>query len=383
MYKERSIRILHILGSSLVRGGTETNTISLVNYMRGDFLNVLCFLSERGPVGEDLEQAGFAVYYLPLSNVLSLPIVALRLYRLLRANHFDILHLYGLKANFLGRIVGRLSGHNRILGGLRNKYPSQINKSWILWLDRLTFGCSLGYVSNSKAAVDFLVSHGYDSRKFWVIHNGIDTNVLNKHSEKETIKQEYELPPDVPIITCVANLRPSKGHEYLIRALYELKSEGLGFRALLVGDGPLHGELERLVQKLELEKQVLFLGFKDREDIPEILAITDFLVLSSLWEGLPTAIIEAMAAGCPVVATAVGGSPELIIEGQTGFLVRPRDSRALAQKMRLLLEDPKLCKNMGKAGAERAKEYFSLERMVREYESLYKRFMSKNRPQDR
>jgi len=103
-----------------------------------------------------------------------------------------------------------------------------------------------------------------------------------------------------------------------------------------------------------------------------MLAITDMFVLPSLWEGLPTAIIEAMAAGCPVVATAVAGTPEVVIDGETGFLVNPRDPKALAQKIRLLLQDQALCKKMGEAGAKRAREHFSLERMVQEYEALYK-----------
>jgi len=260
---------------------------------------------------------------------------------------------------------------------LHSKYPSGIKKSWTLWLDRLTFGLSLGYVSNSQAAIDFLAAHGYDRRKFWLIHNWIDIRPFYKRSEveKEAIKQGYDLPLDKPIITCVANLRPPKGHEYLIRAFHELKNEGLDYITLLVGDGPLRRELKELVRELELEEQVRFLGSRDREEIPRILAITDVFVLPSLWEGLPTAIIEAMAAGCPVVATAVGGTPELIIDGETGFLINPRDSTALAQKLKLLLQDRLLRNKMGEAGTKRAKEHFSIERMVQEYESLYKQLV--------
>jgi glycosyltransferase involved in cell wall biosynthesis len=297
---------------------------------------------------------------------------------LLRANRYDILHLYGLKANFLGRILGKLSGHKRILGGLRSKYPSGTKKNWTLWLDRLAFGLSLGYVSNSQAAIDFLVAHGYDSRKFWLIHNGIDITQFYERSEKEkqAIKQEYDVPLDKPIITCVANLRHPKGHEYLIRSLREVKNDGLDSIALLVGDGPLRGELEELVRGLALEEEVYFLGSKAGEEIPTILAITDIFVLPSLVEGLPTAIIEAMAAGCPVVATAVGGTGELIIDGKTGFLVSSQDEKALAEKMELLLRDYELREKMGLAGVKRAKEQFSIDRMVREYEALYSKLIS-------
>jgi len=374
------IKVLHILGSA-ERGGTEANTHDLVTHMASDFLNELCFLSKRGPIGEELKHEGFKVYYLPLANPWTIPRVAFRLYRLLRANRYDILYLSGLKANFLGRLLGRLSGHGKILGGLWSKYPSGIKRNWTLWIDRLTFKLSLGYVSNSQAAIDFLVAHGYDRRKFWLIHNGIDIKPFYRRSdaEKETIKREYELPLNKPIITCVANLRPPKGHEYLIRALHELKNEGPDFLALLVGDGPLRGELEKLVQELELSEQVRLLGSRDREEIPEILAITDIFVLPSLWEGLPTAIIEAMAAGCPVVATNVAGIPEVVVDGKTGFLVPPRDPQALADKIKLLLQDQALRERMGQAGIERVKQHFTIERMVRKYEGLYRKLMEARR----
>jgi len=332
-------RILHVLGSA-DRGGTEANTYALVTRMSRDFQSEIFFLNEPGPIGERLKCEGFQVYYSPLSGLRSVPRTLLSLWRLLRSNRYDILHLYGLKANFLGRILGRLSGYKRIVGGLRSESPSDIKKCWTLWLDRLTFGLSLGYVSNSQAAIDFLSAHGYARRKFWLIHNGIDIQPFYGRSEveKEAIKRKYGLLPGKLIITCVANLRLPKGHKYLIQALHELKDEDADFLALLIGDGPLRGELEELVRELDLEEQICFLGSKDREEIPRILAVTDIFVLPSLWEGLPTAIIEAMAAGCPVVATAVGGTSEVVADGETGLLVPPRDPDALAKGMKLLLQ---------------------------------------------
>jgi glycosyltransferase involved in cell wall biosynthesis len=347
--------------------------------MSAAFRNEFCFLGKREPIGEELERKEFRVYYLPLTSLWNIPMAMLRLYRLLRADRYDILHLYGLKANFLGRVLGSLSEHKRILGGLKSKYPSGTKKNWTLWLDRLTFGLSLGYVSNSQAAIDFLTAHGYDRRKFWLIHNGIDIEPFYERSEaeKDAIKREYELPFNKPIITSVANLRPPKGHEYLIQALHELKRENPDFLTLLVGDGPLRGKLEELVRDLGLKEQVHFLGSRDREDIPEILAITDIFVLPSLWEGLPTAIIEAMAAGCPVVATAVAGTPEVVMDRETGFLVNSRDPEALAQKIAKLLEDPQLRRKMGEAGVKRVEEHFTLEKMAQNYEALYRNLMTR------
>ncbi|MCR4404994.1 MAG: glycosyltransferase [Candidatus Acetothermia bacterium] len=375
------MKILHLLGSAS-RGGTETMTSLLVRHMGPGFENELCFLDRKGPVGEELEHAGLKVHYLPLRSPWALLPVVFRLSGLLRSGGYDILHLYGLKANLLGRLLGRILGQRRVLGGLRSAYPSGRKEQWTLLLDRLTFRLSLGYVSNSQAAIDFLASHGYGRRKFWLIHNGIDTRPFCDRSaeEKGALRQHYALPPDKPIITCVANLRPPKGHEYLIEALRELKERGLEFVALLVGDGPLRERLEESVQSLKLTEQVRFLGSRDHDEIPTILAITDVFVLPSLWEGLPTAIIEAMAAGCPVVGTAVGGMPELVIEGETGFLVPPGDPGALAERLELLLQDPALRNRLGEASADRVREHFSLERMVQQHQALYRALVESENP---
>ena len=374
MDKRNSQRILHVLGSA-DRGGTETMTARLVSNMEPTFRNELCFLGKRGPIGEELEYKGFKVHYLSLTNPWAIPIAILRLYCLLRTNRYDILHLYGLKANFLGRILGRLSGHKKILGGLRSKYPSGIKKSWTLWLDRLTFGLSLGYVSNSQAAIDFLAAHGYDRRKFWLIHNGIDIEPFYERTgaEKEGLRRKYKVPLDTSIVTCVANLRHPKGHVYLIEALPKLREAKEDLLLMLVGEGPLRVVLEELVRRLGLSKNVLFLGSVNRDKIPEVLAITDVFVLPSLMEGLPTAVLEAMAAGCPVVATRVGGTPEAVSDGETGFLVEPRDPTMLAERIGQLLRDKDLRRRMGEAAGKRVEEHFSLDSMIKQYEALYKK----------
>lgn len=373
---DKPIKILHILGSAN-RGGTETNVYNLAKHMTAGFLNEFCFLAYKGPVGEDLEQQGFKVYYLPLSGLWSILTTALRLYHLLRTGRYDILQLYGLRANLLGRILGKLSGSKKILGALRSKYPSKNRQPWTIWVDRLTFALSQGYVSNSRSAIEFLVAQGYPSDKFWLIYNGIDTQPFRQwdQKERETVKAQYSLPFDKTIITCVANLRPPKNQEHLIRVLHKLRNEGIDFITLLVGDGPLRPALEKLVQNLNLTEVVRFLGSQNRDAIIRILAITDIFVLPSLWEGVPTAIMEAMAAFCPVVATAVGGVPELVIEGETGFLVDPYDSQALASRLKQLIRDPELRERMGKAARARLEENFTLDKMVQSYESFYKKLI--------
>ena len=141
----------------------------------------------------------------------------------------------------------------------------------------------------------------------------------------------------------------------------------------LVGDGPLRPAVEKAIVKMGLERKVLFLGIRD--DVPQLLAASDVFVLSSDYEGVPLTVLEAMAAGKPVVATAVGGVPELIEDGETGILVPPRNPEALAQGILRLAKDASLRQRMGKAARERAQERFDISRTAREYEALYLRLL--------
>lgn len=372
--KKDSIKILHVLASA-ERGGTEVSTIRLVQNMHKNYINEFCFIGPKGPIAGSLQNYGFKVYYLPFSNIVMFPFMFVKLYRLIKTERYDVIQLYGLKANFLGRIAGRIAGNKHIIGALRSKYPSGIKKDWIFWVDRITFPLSLGYISNSRAAMNFLIQKGYPKNKFWLIYNGIEIGKFYRCQEQvecNEIKEKYGISQDKFVITCVANLRAVKGHKYLINALHILKTRGFNFEALFVGDGSLYQELKDLSISYNLENSIHFLGRRKQEEVQEILSISDIFVLPSLVEGLPTSIVEAMASKCPVVATDVGGIPEIVKDKKTGFLVPPQDANAIADKIEILLKDSKLSGKMGESGVERVKKNFTIDRMVKSYENLYK-----------
>ena len=374
----KKIKVLHVLNVAQL-GGTELMTYQLAKSMNSErFESEVCFLSSRGPISEYFEKSGIRVTHLELKSLPQKLFAApMRLYHHLRKNRYDILQLYGLRANVLGRIVGRWAGCENIVGGLRSLYPSDSQSVWTLWLDRLTLPLARCYISNSRAAVDFLVSKGYPREKFKVIHNGIELERFQQASDPSFLKDRYGVSHrDCPVITCVANLRAVKGHEYLIRALQELKRAKKEFICLLVGDGVLRGELEQLANDLGLREDLLFLGHQGREQIPGILASTDIFVLPSLWEGMPGAAMEAMAQGVPVVATDIGGTPEVVLDGITGYVVPIKDSAALAQKIGHLLEDAELRKEMGQNGRKRIEEEFSLRKMTEQYEAIYQELVT-------
>ncbi len=341
---------------------------------RNRFDSEICFLYRKGPVSDYYLKKGFKVTHLNF-NYWNLPLVIYKVFKIFKKERYDIIYLCGLKVNLIGRIIGRLTGCKNIIGGLRSIHPCDRINNLFLWLDKITLRFSKCYISNSRAAVTFLVSKGFPEKQFRVIHNGINVNLFgpnldNNHNNHNNQHLKFKInPTKVPIITCVANLRPIKGHVFLIDALEIIREKDENFIAILIGEGKTRKKLEEYVIQKKLESKILFLG--SETNISNILAISDIFVLASLWEGLPASIMEAMASGLPVVATDVGGISEIVVNNGTGLLVPPQNSEATAKAIVTLLSDSCRAKNMGKMGRERIKENFTVEKMVKETEDLY------------
>ncbi len=203
-------------------------------------------------------------------------------------------------------------------------------------------------------------------QKLTVIHNGMEPNVyLNASGSK--VRSELGLKESEILITMVARFVPQKDYETLLQAIRCLQKGD--FKVAFVGGGEREVVVRAKARELNLDN-VIFLG--ERRDVPQILTASDIFVLASNWEGLPRSIIEAMMAGLPVVATKVGGVPELVEDGITGFLVPPKDPEALAQALQKLIDDPELRKRMGQASREKALREFTLDRMLHETERVYR-----------
>jgi glycosyltransferase involved in cell wall biosynthesis len=216
---------------------------------------------------------------------------------------------------------------------------------------------------------------GVSPEKVVTIYNGVDAENFSTSGTRTTgqVLQPFGIPTDVPLVGSVGRFRPQKGYADLLVAMKQVKENAPTARLLLVGDAELQADLEAKAMSLGLDEVVTFAGV--RTDVPEILTALDVFVLASLWEGMPNAILEAMAAGLPVVATAVGGTPEVVVDGVTGLLVPPRDPTALAQAITRLLDDPDLRQRMGRAGRERVLQHFSVEQMVKRTQTLYEQLL--------
>jgi glycosyltransferase involved in cell wall biosynthesis len=218
---------------------------------------------------------------------------------------------------------------------------------------------------------DILVSsYGLPSEKIAVIYNGIEVETAKgPTAARDRLMSEFGISEESLIVSTVGRLAEQKGHIFLLHAMKKLASEHPRVVLLLVGDGPLKGSIEAEIKSRTLSASVRMTGF--REDFRDILAITDIFVFPSLNEGLSYIVLEAMAAGKPVVATDAGGNKELVVDGETGCIIRPKDVEGLHDAIEALIADEKRRKNMGEKGRQRIKESFALEGMIRKTLSLY------------
>lgn len=370
----KPIKILHLI-TELDTGGAQKALARLLAHLdRERFApHVACLYNGDKAVAQEIRALDIPVTDLGMTAKWRMD-AFWRLYHLLRRQRPTILHTWMFHANLPGRVLGRLAGVPLIITSRRNVHIGGQGRErlirWTSGLDDATIAvCETArqaQIEGGKAPPEHVVT----------IHNGIDVNVFDVgHPDAgRQIRRSFEIPSEAPLIGAVGRLHPQKDFSTLLTSLARLRKDIPDIHLLLVGDGPLRDDLESQAQSLGLSTSVTLAGH--RNDIPDILGALDIFVIPSLWEGLPNAILEAMGAGLPVVATRVGGVPEVVVDGETGLLVPPRDPDALAGAILRLLHHPNLRWRMGRVGRNRVMEHFSIEQMVRRTEALYERFLT-------
>jgi glycosyltransferase involved in cell wall biosynthesis len=278
-----------------------------------------------------------------------------------------ILHCHGFKADFYGLLTGRPLKIPLIATSHLWTKSSPV----IRWYERLDGLCLRFFdrvVAVSSPIRDELVRAGVPGKKVTVIPNGLYVDDFS-HNGRGVLRSELGLGEEEIVIGTIARLSPEKGHGHLLRAARAVLQEEPKARFLLVGDGPLRRTLEQEVAAMGLTGSVIFGG--ERTDMPEVYALSDLIVSASLREGFPLSILEALAAGRPVVATRVGGVPEIVQDGVTGILVDPGDEVGLAKAILGVLRDAPRRRALGRAGRKVVEERFSVHRMAREYFEVY------------
>ena len=367
------IRILYVIGTLDV-GGAEGQLVQLATRLdQARFEVAVCCLTSSGPYEADLRAAGIRVHVVGFRGLVmfraphKVTAQLLRLGRVIRAERPDIVHGYLFWAYVLGTLAARAVGVRHVISSRRSLGHFKASKPHYLAIERLANSMTTLVIANSNAvAEDAIRQERLPRHKVVVIHNGIDAA---KYAVTPSAALRAELGEGHPIVTIVANFIHYKGHRDFLAAWPRVLSDCPSAIAVFVGDGPERAECEAWARDHALDRSMRFLG--SRRDVPEILAATDILAHPSLEEGFSNAILEAMAAAVPVVATDVGGNREAVRDGETGLLVEPRRPDLLAAAIVALGRDPARARAMGAAARTLVSDSFSVDTAVRRHEDVY------------
>jgi glycosyltransferase involved in cell wall biosynthesis len=289
--------------------------------------------------------------------------------RALREDGVDIVHCHNYGPLVYGALSARMSAQRGVVYTAHGAKTSARRAT--RRFQRLGLVGPIVFVSEDARRVA-VAAGAVDARGTRVILNGIDVDAYARDAAcRERIRRSLGVPAAAPVAGIVARLTPAKDHVNLFEAFVRVRRSLPDARLVVVGDGELRDDLHRAVRERALDDAVIFTGRRD--DVADVLSAIDVFVLSSATEGLALTLIEAMAAGLPVVATRVGGNTEVVVEGETGRIVPPRDAAALAAALTETLSDAAGAREMGARGRRRAREKFGIAAMTEQYRALYDR----------
>jgi glycosyltransferase involved in cell wall biosynthesis len=370
-------RILHLIRPAA--GGMKNHLFSLLRHCDREMFDpvVAC----PGYMARELTTLNFKAIDLPIRGELS-PLSDLRVVKqlvsILKDEKITILHAHSSKAGLVGRVAAKLAGTPLVLLTAHNSIFYEEWPSWKKFLfafaERALNRYTDRLITVSEALRGELIEReSLDEGKVVTIQNGIETELFETQVERCFTLRNLNLPLSGQVVGMVARLASQKGVTYFLNAAAMLARD-YKVNFVIIGDGPLHRQLKEEALSLGIEDRVVFTG--ERDDVPYLLPAFDVFVLSSLTEGFPLTILEAFAAGCPVVATRVGGIPEIIRDNVNGLLVEPADPAGLAIAVASLLSDPDRAAAMGQAGKALVKEKFTAAVMVRKVEEEYKNLLA-------
>jgi glycosyltransferase involved in cell wall biosynthesis len=321
-----------------------------------------------------MENESVPWFSLDCAHRLSYPIGMLRLARQLRRLRIDVIHTHLFDPSVVGLLGAALAGTAvRVHTRHHSDYHTRIDRSWHVRLDRLCTRLSHAVVAVSEHTADHLrTREAAPPGKVHMVRNGIDFERVHISSVEGVARVRAELaPPDTDLVVVPARLHEEKGHAHLFSALPGLRRRaGRPLKVCLAGRGPAEASYRAQLRRLECDDLVQFLGF--RRDLPDVLAAADLVVLPSVAEAFGLAVAEALYLGCAVVATRVGGLPEIVDDGSDGILVPPADPGALTDAMVSLLADPARRHALGAQGRRKIASGYSFEAMVRGYEAVHR-----------
>jgi L-malate glycosyltransferase len=374
---QRPRRLFFLLDSFMI-GGTETQAVELARRLDpGRYQVTLGCLRREGPLLQRLAGTAVNIVEVSIGRGIDSPsgmLGVLQLACLLRKQRIEILHAHDLWSNLVGMAAAMLARVPVTITSQRDLSHDAWYGTYRRRVLRYFQGRSSMVLTNANAIRDGLIAKdGIPAETVCVIYNGVDLEGFqNARSNRESM---FPGSAGKKLVVMVGNMISSvKGHPVLIAAASEIVQLHPETQFVLVGEGPRRSEFEAQVGAAGLKQNFLFLG--RRSDVPQILACCDIAVLPSLAEGLPNAVLEYLAAGLPVVASALGGNLEVIKDGVSGLLVRSQDPHALGEALDRLLSDDQMASRLAQAGRERVAESFSFEHLVAEMDKLYSRLLA-------
>jgi len=376
-------RVLHVI-TRLDRGGSATNTLLTVAGLAEAFDQTLTYGRNRElpPLATALPER-VAMREVPQLVRELAPAqdagALLALYQMMRRRRVDLVHTHTSKAGILGRVAARLAGVPRIVhtphGHVFHGYAGAAKTRLFVLLERWAARFTDRIVAlTDQEARDHLARGIGRPDQFVTIPSGVDLEPFDKPAgDPIALRASLGLPPGAVIVGSVGRLEPIKGHRYLVEAVGLLTPRFPDLHLVLAGDGALRAELTAQARAAGIGDRVRCLGWRD--DTPAILDALDVFAFPSLNEGMGRALVEAMAAGCPIVASRAGGIPDVLGDGEAGVLVEPGSSPALAAGIERLLGDPGLCARLAETGRVRAQRY-GLRTMLDRLEQLYRELLA-------
>lgn len=392
--RDDHLTAMHII-SNLDTGGAQEVVRTLAAYLPETGCRVVVCTFKDGPLRQSIEDLGVTVEVLPRrrATVLNLPGFVRDMLRIRRAlvdlvarHNVTIIQTHLLRVLDFLVLSLRLSFPQLLIFWTIHNYNFALRKDqlprhrWLLGPKRLAYRLLYrlgarwvsGFVAVSGEVAPAIVQTiGPVQPKISVICNGVDVKRYTQPVDRSAIRRRLDLPAEARLLIVVGTLKPQKGHRYLLDALPGVIAQYPDLHLLIVGDGELRAELEAQARTPGLDGHVHFLG--NRGDVPALLAASDYFVLPSLWEGLPMALLEAMAGGLPVIATEVSGTRQVMIPGESGLLVPPGDVDQLRAALLQLATNPEQARSMGAAARRRVIAAFSAQQQAAEHVALYRR----------
>ena len=374
----RRYKIAYLI-DGLSMGGAERLMVPLLKHLsRAHFEPFVCAIQskEGNPIADEIRRLGIPVECLNIKHLRDLDAIP-RLLKYLKGIDADLVHTQLEAANILGNLSAKFLRLPsvctiHILPELDVKTKTRLHQR-VEWFVLRHFCDRVISVSEEARQYHMDIS-GTPAGQVTTIYNGIDLSAfadLDHAAQRQAVRQELGIPFDANVLVTVAVLRPPKGIQFMVRALPKILDAHPNTYYLIVGGGSHHAALLEEVDQAGVKERVIFAGM--RQDVPRLLASSDVFILPTLTEALPTVLAEAMAAQLPVIASRVGGVPEMITDGQNGVLVEPGDVNALAKAAIQLLDQPELRARLAQQGWGTVNQKFSVERQVDQLKELYLR----------